>query len=195
MSSQSFESVFSELQESYEIIAQMTSETYDKEFLYKSLALVDKISLKEQQKIAIVFYKILSTTAGTIYMNDCKSLTSDVVEKSLEFMKSIEYTLNEQDENTLKLARTIAKFTRVNEEVFLNHGISYTIYEGYGEDYDDEFKRYLSLYCDNYSSNYEGVNYENEYEEEDEEEEEQEDDEPRRYHTFDSDTDFSDNEE
>ncbi len=182
MSSQSFESVFTELQESYEIIAQMTFETYDKEFLYKSLALVDKISLKEQQRIATVFYEILSTTAGTIYLNDCKSLTSDVVEKAQEFMKSIEYTLNEQDENALKLARTIVKFARVNEEVFLNHGISYTLYEGYGDEYDDEYKRYLSLYCNNYSSNYEGKNYE-------------EEDEPRRYHTFDSDTDFSDNEE
>jgi hypothetical protein len=168
MSSQSFESVFTELQESYEIIAQMTFETYDKEFLYKSLALVDKISLKEQQRIATVFYEILSTTAGTIYLNDCKSLTSDVVEKAQEFMKSIEYTLNEQDENALKLARTIVKFARVNEEVFLNHGISYTLYEGFYDDYDNDYDDY---------------------------ENDDEDDEYRTFHTFDSDTDFSEDEE
>jgi len=40
MSSQSFETIMTTLQESYEIIAQMTSETYDKNLVFKSLELV-----------------------------------------------------------------------------------------------------------------------------------------------------------
>jgi hypothetical protein len=155
MSSQSFETIMTTLQEYYEIVAQMTSETYDKDILYKSFHLVCDVTnySREQQRTATtVFYKILSTTAGTIYLNTYKSLTVAVVEKAQEFMKSIEYTLNEQNENAMELARTIVKFSRVNEDVFLNHGISYTLYEGFGEhddnDEDDEYRTYHTFDSD-----------------------------------------------
>lgn len=139
MSSQSFETIMTNIQQQYEQIAAMTSVTYNRDDVFQSLNIVSELyNLPREQmlKVLTIFYKILSTTAGSIFLKTIRNLTNTMVLKAKEFMDKLPYPIN--NDTYIELARAISKFSRVNEGVFLGHGISYTLYNGYGEDDGEE---------------------------------------------------------
>lgn len=143
MSSQSFETIMTNIQQQYKQIAAMTSVTYNRDDVFQSLNIVSELyNLPREQmlKVLTIFYKILSTTAGSIFLKTIRNLTNTMVLKAKEFMDKLPYPIN--NDTYIELARAISKFSRVNEGVFLGHGISYTLYNGYGEDDDEEEEEY-----------------------------------------------------
>jgi hypothetical protein len=139
MSSQSFETIMINIQQQYEQIAAMTSATYNRDLVIQSLNIVSEFfNLPREQmlKVLTIFYKILSTTAGSIFLKTNRNLTNTMVLKAKEFMDKLPEPIN--NDTSIELARAICKFSRVNEDVFLDHGISYTLYYGYGEDEEEE---------------------------------------------------------
>ena len=139
MSSQSFETIMTNIQQQYEQIAAMTSATYNENDVFESLNIVSELfNLPREQmlKVLTYFYKILSTTAGSIFLKTNRNLTNTMVLKAKEFMDKLPYPIN--NDTSTELARAICKFSRVNEGVFLDHGISYTLYYGYSEDEEEE---------------------------------------------------------
>jgi len=139
MSSQSFETIMTNIQQEYEQIAAMTSATYNEDDVFESLNIVDELfNLPREQmlKVLTYFYKILSTTAGSIFLKTNRNFTNTMVLKAQEFMDKLPYPIN--NDTYIELARAISKFSRVNEDVFLGHGISYTLYYGYDEDEEEE---------------------------------------------------------
>jgi hypothetical protein len=134
MSSQSFETIMTTAQQHYEQIAAMTYDTYNRNVVIQSFSIINELNnfpRAQMRQVLTVVYKILSTTAGRIFMISSKNFTTAVVLKAKEFMDNIPNPVND---TALELARAISKFSRVNEGVFLGHGISYTLYNGYGED-------------------------------------------------------------
>jgi len=124
MSSQSFETIMTNIQQQYEQIAAMTSATYNRDLVIQSLNIVSELfNLPREQmlKVLTIFYKILSTTAGSIFLKTNKNLTNTMVLKAKEFMDKLPYPIN--NDTYIELARAISKFSRVNEGVFLGHGI------------------------------------------------------------------------
>jgi len=134
MSSQSFETT---LQQHLQQVSVMTPETYSNNLFTLSLTSVYDISQNgensfEQRTIATsVFYDMLSTTAGTIYLKSNKSLTVAIDAKSRAFMME---TLDEpcdignNDDVVHKLVSSIHDFTNKIEPVFKHHKITYTLY-------------------------------------------------------------------
>lgn len=140
MSSQSFETIMTKMQQHYQQIAAMVYGTYDKNVLVQSLNIMRELNnLPREQmlKVLTVVYKILRTTAGSILLRSSKNFTTAVVLKAKEFMDTIPNPVNDDinEDTVIDLAREIAKFSRVNEGVFLAHGISYTLYHSYGEEH------------------------------------------------------------
>jgi len=156
-SSQTFEYVLNTMQEYYQQIAEMTNDNYDKNVVTECLELgiseIKNFIYDQQIRILNLFYKILSTDAGSIFLTQYKNFSVIAASKAEEFMKKI--TNRIMNETETELTRTIAKFTRVNVGVFLSHDMSYTFYMGdpeddeYDEDTDEEdeedyeYKRYI----------------------------------------------------
>lgn len=138
MSSQSFETIMTNMQQYHQQIAEMVYGTYNRNVVIQSLNIIGELNNLPREQIHTVLtivYKILSTTAGGIFMRSSKNFTTAVVLKAKEFMDTIPNPVND---TSLGLARAISKFSRVNECIFLGHGISYTLYNGYGEDDGEE---------------------------------------------------------
>jgi hypothetical protein len=168
-SHKSFETVFETLQQYYNIINRMTSVTYHMSTINKSLKFkLGSFNYDQQLRILTIYYKILSTYAGSIYLSHWKDYSVYYISKGDELIKKLKNKKLKNDIE-IELLREISYFIKVNKDIFSDHGIS-------------------SLYNDFDVDVYERIEDE-EYKYEDEDDE----DEPIRYHTFDSDTDFSDN--
>jgi hypothetical protein len=172
-SHKSFETVFETLQQYYNIINRMTSVTYHMSTINKSLKFkLGSFNYDQQLRILTIYYKILSTYAGSIYLSHWKDYSVYYISKGDELIKKLKNKLKNDIE--IELLREISYFIKVNKDIFSDHGIS-SLYN----DFDvDVYERIEDEDCEEYK-----------YEDDDEDDE----DEPRRYHTFDSDTDFSDN--
>ncbi|NBP16748.1 hypothetical protein EBU95_20570, partial [bacterium] len=144
MSSQTFETT---LQQHYQQVAGMTSETYKKNLFTLELASVYEMSQNKEnsldnQTIATsVLYDMLSTTAGYMYLKSDKNLTVAFEAKAKAFMVK---TLDEPYEpgSVEKLVNSIAYFADTIEPVFKHHKITYNIYHN----------------CENYWKTFKGKN-------------------------------------
>lgn len=133
MSSQSFETT---LQQHYQQVATMTSETHSNNMVTLALTSVYEMSQNgeysfEQRTIATsMFYDMLSTTAGTMYLKSNKSLTIAIETKAKAFMlNTLDKPCDFRSDNVVfKLVSSIANFADTNEPVFKHHNITYTLY-------------------------------------------------------------------
>jgi len=117
----------------------MTRETYNRKVLIDSLDIVIKMNdyTEEQRKLAMaLFYKILTTKAGSIFLGCYRNFTLTAVNKAKEFIEEIHSKTSEVD---VELRKTIAKFISSNAGIFLVFDIDYSIDVDDDEDDDNEY--------------------------------------------------------
>ena len=138
MSSQTFETV----QQYYQQLAVMTSETYNNNLVTLALTAVYDISQNGEYSFehsTKILFDMLSTTAGSMYLKSNKSLTVAFEAKAKAFMVK---TLDESYElgSVHNLVKSVVEFAKKNEPVFKHHKITYNIYHNCGDKYWKTFK-------------------------------------------------------
>ena len=132
------------IQQHYQQVADMTPETYSNNLVTLALTAVYEMSqngehsFEQQTTTTSVFYDMLSTTAGTMYLKSNKSLTVAIDAKAKEFMAK---TLDEpyQPGSVHNLVKSVVEFAKKNEPVFKHHNITYTLYM-FNNKYSNTFK-------------------------------------------------------
>jgi hypothetical protein len=134
-----FQYFITNLTYAYTLISAMTRETYNRKVLMDSLEVVIKMNdyTEEQRKLAMaLFYEILSTKAGSIFLGCYRNFTLTAVNKAKEFIEEIRSKTSEVD---VELRKSIAKFIRSNAGIFLVFDIDYSIDLDEDEDDDNEY--------------------------------------------------------
>ena len=164
-----YETKMSDMQEMYLDVKNMTEETYDENTVINSMRIISVLGEfpnEYKKTFAAMLFKILTTVAGRIFLKKYKKFTISVAYKAEEFMRVLDDSYK-TDEKSAELAKAISEFSIYNEQAFIEHGISYTTYHGY----DDEYKaqEHYPEEEDDYSNDEEYNEDDEEYNEDDEE--------------------------
>ena len=137
-----FVSAYKNLWNTYSQIAMfMNLHNYDEKVVIDALKIVNKLhnySLEQQKEMLTLVFKILKTTAGTIFLRANKTFAFVAVNKAEEFMN--EASLSDDDVD-IELCKAISTFFVNNDGVFCDHGfheINYSDYESYLKEHDDD---------------------------------------------------------
>ena len=118
----------------YKQITAMNKNTYDEQIILDAIRIVKELNrLSNEKQCITIIFKILSTNSGIFFLENNEKFCIYIIKKSQEYMNEID-TDNNVDN---KLAQAIAVFTQRNENVFANRYISYTLYYGYDEQYNE----------------------------------------------------------
>jgi hypothetical protein len=128
------ETLLDYLEKSY--FGSMPSQDYDEGvFIGPLRTVVESNNTEEERKHAFVeLYKLLRTNNGTNLLRSSKDVTQVFVYMARTLIEKIGAVGDEHLD--MILAREISKFSIDNQDIFLEHGISHTLYYGY--DYIDE---------------------------------------------------------
>ena len=112
------------LEESYFSIP---SPYYDECVFFGPLSTVlDSNKTEEEHKQALIdLFKLFSTNDGTNLLRSSRCVAKTMIHKARELMENIDR--NGSNLDTI-LAREISNFSIINEDIFVEHSISYTIY-------------------------------------------------------------------
>jgi len=189
-----YETKMSDMQEMYLDVKNMTEETYDEKTVIKSMRIISVLGEfpnEYKKTFAAMLFKILTTVAGRIFLKKYEKFTIAVADKAEEFMRVLDDSYK-TDEKSAELAKAISEFSIYNEQVFIEHGISYTTYHGYDNEYeaqehypeeeddysdDEEYNEDDEVYHEDdeeYVDQAEYEEYEHAYEDDDEDDEEYE---------------------
>jgi hypothetical protein len=137
-----FTSAYKNLWDTYSKIAMfMDRHNYDEQVVIDALKIVNKLhnySLEQQKELLTLFFKILKTTAGTIFLRANKNFARVAVNKAEEFMNIASLS---DDDDDIELCKAISTFFAHNDGVFCDHGfheICYSEYESYLKEHDDD---------------------------------------------------------
>jgi hypothetical protein len=117
--------------------------------------ILDSDSTEEECNYAFIdMYTFLNTDEGSQFLRSSRRITEILMYFARGLMEKIDDNL----QIDLNLSREISLFSRKNQDIFVEHGITFTVYYGYDEEEEDDEE-------------------EDEEEEEDDEDDEEEDDE------------------
>ena len=129
----SFHTFETTLQQYYNQVADMTSETYNVNLVTLALTAAYDLSqnreysLDQQAMSTSILFDMLSTTAGVMYLKSNKTLTVAFEAKAKAFMVE---TLNKSyvSDSVYQLVKSVVSFAKKNEPVYKYHKMTYNIY-------------------------------------------------------------------
>lgn len=97
--------------------------------------ILDSDSTEEECKYAFIdMYTILNTDEGSQFLRSSRRITEILMYFACGLIEKIDNNL----QIDMNLAREISKFSRKNQDIFVEHGITFTLYYGYDDDADEE---------------------------------------------------------
>jgi len=97
--------------------------------------ILDSDSTEEGCKYAFIdMYTILNTDEGSQFLRSSRCITEILMYFARGLIEKIDNNL----QIDMNLAREISLFSRKNQDIFVEHGITFTLYYGYDDDEDEE---------------------------------------------------------